>query len=299
MQSLLQRTTAFLTPSTSSTNLSKSSSVQPSPSSNSSSTSSSSPYIFPTVEDPSCILDCSTCTTHYPPKFSIDESDALYGHINGWSTHLLIATGKSDWVRDVADEKGSVMEGIGKLGLEKRGEGGKRCMVSACNMPVPDYGGGGILDEEVGGEGKRERERGETEVLVLPKWEIVEGVRPSEVRGFMEGYVERVGTTMDPVSVSVSADRSSTGRRGEDAKQPVVENGTSQPSYSSSSPSSDQPTSSPSTSSSAPKRPATPAAASPRRSSAASSSATSGPWGCIATSTTSGREAWGFTLSAM
>ena len=49
-----------------------------------------------------------------PKGFKIDESDQLYGHVNGWATHVLVATGKTDWVRNVADEKGSVMEAIEK-----------------------------------------------------------------------------------------------------------------------------------------------------------------------------------------
>jgi len=40
--------------------------------------------------------------------------DKLYGKVDGWATHILVATGKTDWVRDVSDEKGSVMEAIGK-----------------------------------------------------------------------------------------------------------------------------------------------------------------------------------------
>lgn len=49
-----------------------------------------------------------------PKSWSIDEKDELYGHIKGWSTHVLVATGKADWVRDVEDEKGSVMQAFGK-----------------------------------------------------------------------------------------------------------------------------------------------------------------------------------------
>jgi hypothetical protein len=47
----------------------------------------------------------------------VDQEDELYGHVNGWSTHLLVATGKTDWVRDVADEEGSVMEAIDRGGV--------------------------------------------------------------------------------------------------------------------------------------------------------------------------------------
>lgn len=43
--------------------------------------------------------------------------DKMYGNVNGWATHLLVATGKTDWVRDVADERGSLMEAIEKGGI--------------------------------------------------------------------------------------------------------------------------------------------------------------------------------------
>ncbi|KAF7507462.1 hypothetical protein GJ744_010393 [Endocarpon pusillum] len=206
MQSVIQRTKAFLTPSTSSTNVSKSSSAQPSPPSTPASSLSSSPYIFPPVssdstDDPNCLHDCSTCTIHYPSKWSIDESDAIYGHIRGWATHLLIATGKTDWVRDIADEKGSVMRAVGKHGTDL--ENG-RCMVSACNMPVPDYDCHGRRDGEIIGN-RLKNEEGQTEVLVLPKWEIVEDVRPSSIREFLEGYVARQASSMSPISVDPSS----------------------------------------------------------------------------------------------
>lgn len=67
----------------------------------------------PAVDGEECLHDCESCTIKYPRKFDIDEDEPLYGHVKGWSTHLVVATGKSDWVRDVADEKGSVMEAVG------------------------------------------------------------------------------------------------------------------------------------------------------------------------------------------
>ncbi|KAL8689160.1 MAG: hypothetical protein Q9218_005110, partial [Villophora microphyllina] len=68
------------------------------------------PKVDPAVDGEDCDHDCSSCTIKYPSKFNIDEDEKLYGHVNGWSTHMLVATGKTDWVRDVSDEKGSVME---------------------------------------------------------------------------------------------------------------------------------------------------------------------------------------------
>lgn len=61
-----------------------------------------------------CLHDCESCSVRYPRGFKIEEDDALYGGVNGWSTHLIVGTGKTDWVRDVTDEKGSVMEAVGK-----------------------------------------------------------------------------------------------------------------------------------------------------------------------------------------
>lgn len=70
------------------------------------------PKTAPAVDGEDCDHDCDSCTVKYPKSFSIDTEDVLYGHVKGWSTHLLVATGKTDWVRDVADEKGSVMQAV-------------------------------------------------------------------------------------------------------------------------------------------------------------------------------------------
>lgn len=71
------------------------------------------PKVDPAVDGEDCDRDCDSCVVHYPRGFKIDEEDVLYGFVKGWSTHVLVATGKTDWVRDVADEKGSVMQAIG------------------------------------------------------------------------------------------------------------------------------------------------------------------------------------------
>lgn len=68
------------------------------------------PKVQPDVDGPDCLRDCASCPTSYPRSFKVDESDELYGLVKGWATHVLVATGKTDWVRDVADEKGSLME---------------------------------------------------------------------------------------------------------------------------------------------------------------------------------------------
>lgn len=79
-------------------------------------------------------------------------------------------------------------------------------MVSACNMPVPERQAiSAVAAREEEEEGKGECEEGQTQVLVLPKWEIVENVSPNgkSVAEFMEGYVAGLPTTESRVSVSV------------------------------------------------------------------------------------------------
>jgi len=183
MQSVLRRATAMLTPSSSSTSLSKSpsSSFSKAPT-----TTSLFPQVDPAVDGEECLQDCATCTVAYPKKFSIDQSDTLYGHIKGFSTHVIVATGKTDWVRDVTDEKGSVMEAVGRHGTNLQNG---RCMLSASNMPIPGDGADtGILDADKAGSGG-------TDVLILPSWRIWHGIRPRDVPELLDGVVGKGETT--------------------------------------------------------------------------------------------------------
>ena len=78
------------------------------------------PRVDPAVDGEDCDHDCHSCTIQLPANWKIDENGKLYGHVNGWATHMLVATGKTDWKRDVQDEKGSVMEAVGKYGKPPR-----------------------------------------------------------------------------------------------------------------------------------------------------------------------------------
>ena len=73
------------------------------------------------ADGPECEHDCEGCPVSYPRNFKIEESDLLYGHVKGWATHAIVATGKSDWVRDVADEKGSVMQAVDRAAKPSNG----------------------------------------------------------------------------------------------------------------------------------------------------------------------------------
>ncbi|KAG6009851.1 hypothetical protein E4U21_000953, partial [Claviceps maximensis] len=79
------------------------------------------PKTDPATDGDDCLRDCDSCSVRYPRGFKVDEADVLYGQIKGWSTHVVVGTGKTDWVRDVADEKGSVMEAIARADAPTNG----------------------------------------------------------------------------------------------------------------------------------------------------------------------------------
>ncbi|KAB8218856.1 Sucrase/ferredoxin-like-domain-containing protein [Aspergillus novoparasiticus] len=138
----------------------------------------------PAVDGEECLHDCASCTVRYPAKFDVDQEDTLYGNVNGWSTHLLVATGKTDWVRDVADEQGSVMEAIEKGGLEP--SNGK-LKLSASNMPVPDE----YHHHDTG--------KQPTTVLLLPSFTIVDHVTPALAPDLIKYIVNSAPTTTTPL----------------------------------------------------------------------------------------------------
>lgn len=142
----------------------------------------------PEVDGEECLRDCDGCSVHYPAKFKIDEDDALYGHVKGWETHLIVGTGKTDWVRDVTDEKASVMQAVGRVGVDR--SNGK-VMLSASNMPscAHGYDAGGDADGEEEG----------SDCLLLPAWTLIEDVKPSQVDVLMKEVVETSVTNSSPL----------------------------------------------------------------------------------------------------
>ncbi|KAJ6160995.1 hypothetical protein N7470_004391 [Penicillium chermesinum] len=154
----------------------------------------------PAVDGEDCLHDCATCTVKYPAKFDIDMEDKLYGEVKGWATHILVATGKSDWVRDVADEAGSVMEAIEKGGLEPSNG---RLKLSASNMPVPD-------EYHIHESGQQP-----TNVLLLPSFTVVENVTPQLAPDLIENYVNKSLTTTTPLGAAPACVQTEAGKKSE------------------------------------------------------------------------------------
>ncbi|OKL59848.1 hypothetical protein UA08_04700 [Talaromyces atroroseus] len=142
------------------------------------------PKVDPAVDGEDCNQDCASCTIHYPARFDVELSDKLYGNVKGWATHILVATGKADWVRDVADEKGSVMEAIEKGGLSPSNGTLK---LSASNIPVPD-------EYHHAEDGERP-----TTVVLFPAFKIIDHVTPALAPDLIKYFVNPSITTTTPL----------------------------------------------------------------------------------------------------
>ncbi|KAI9809248.1 MAG: hypothetical protein M1825_002539 [Sarcosagium campestre] len=142
------------------------------------------PTVDPAVDGPECLEDCSNCTIAYPRKFKVEEDDQLYGKIKGWATHVLVATGKTDWVRDVEDEPGSVMKAFGKASIEPSNG---RMMLSASNIPLPSYNADAP-------EGQRP-----TSIMLLPAFSIIDNVRPDDVDELTERFINPGPSSTSPL----------------------------------------------------------------------------------------------------
>lgn len=151
------------------------------------------PPTKPEVDGDECLHDCASCSISYPKKFKIDDEDHLYGAINGWSRHLVVATGKTDWVRSVEDEKGSVMEAVGKHGGDV--EGGK-LMLSASNIPLPED-----LKGQYDGPYGPDRP---TTVLLMPSFTYVDNVTPKHVPELIKSVINTAPTNTTPLHPDAS-----------------------------------------------------------------------------------------------
>ncbi|KAK3492267.1 Sucrase/ferredoxin-like-domain-containing protein [Neurospora hispaniola] len=139
------------------------------------------PVVSKEVDGDDCDHDCATCTITYPRSFKIDEEDELFGLIKGWATHVLVATGKTDWVRDVADEKGSVMQAIAGAKAPANG----KLMLSASNIPTPHHPPS--YSEP-------------TTLLLLPAFILIENVTPATVPLVLEKIISQAPTNSTPLA---------------------------------------------------------------------------------------------------
>ncbi|KKK23072.1 hypothetical protein P175DRAFT_0504764 [Aspergillus ochraceoroseus IBT 24754] len=138
-------------------------------------------YIFPTVDaekdGPDCKKDCADCTVQFPSKVKIESSLPLYGHIKEFHTHVLVATGKSDWKEHVENEKGSLMEAFhDNSSKSKHG----RMMISASNLNPPPQESDDNDNNNTQG----------TTILLLPSFKFVDSIQPTDVPTVIDHFID-------------------------------------------------------------------------------------------------------------
>lgn len=81
-------------------------------------------YLFPKVnpkqDGPECLKDCTDCSINFPSNVKVDNTLPLYGNIREFHSHVLVATGRSDWKEKVKQEKGSLMEAFDQHSAKSR-----------------------------------------------------------------------------------------------------------------------------------------------------------------------------------
>lgn len=149
-------------------------------------------YLFPKVnpkdDGPDCSNDCADCTINFPSKVKVESSRPLYGHIKEFHSHVLVATGRSDWKEKVEKESGSLMEAFDSA----KSEHGvcyaclvirqlltliQRIMVSASNLNPPS-------DSLV------EKDPQKTTVLILPSFTYIDSVTQADVPTLISQYID-------------------------------------------------------------------------------------------------------------
>ncbi|KAI9816142.1 MAG: hypothetical protein M1832_005149 [Thelocarpon impressellum] len=147
------------------------------------------PPADPAADGASCLEDCASCTLSYPARFRINDYHDLYGHVRPWATHVLVATGKADWAREVSNERGSLLEALSENGHVGPTNG--EMMLSASDIPLPAADDKHHLPEQR-----------PTSVLILPAFLVVENVTPSDAPFLLTHFISPSPTTTSPLSPS-------------------------------------------------------------------------------------------------
>jgi len=160
--------------------------------------------LFPPIpaDDGDCNHDCDACPIADAAsgsgygrafdKIGIDTSDELWGQVKAYATHVIVATGKTDWIRDVEEIEGSVMAA---LAAKKTVVENGRMMISASNLPPPP-----LPDHE------HEPKNALTDVILLPAFTVLEGVTPADADEIVRNYINPGPTSSTPLAADADAD---------------------------------------------------------------------------------------------
>ena len=147
--------------------------------------SSSSPELpFPVADLDECLACANPCTPEerasYPNYIakSIDRDTPLAGSMKPYSRHILVSTGKLDWIHSIDEEDGSIAQAIHKNLYDKQHGGRKRDGEGRIILSNTSFAPSRI------GSGK-------TEVLVMPEFRLVRNMTHDTGSEFVKRYVDR------------------------------------------------------------------------------------------------------------
>ncbi|QGA19505.1 hypothetical protein EYB26_007194 [Talaromyces marneffei] len=153
-------------------------------------------YIFPTVNTQEdgldCLKDCTDCTVHFPDKFHIDSESKIYGKIKPFATHVLVATGKSDWVSKPEWERGTIVHALCEANSKER------LMVNASNLTAP---------EDKSSTSSADGKENATTVLLLPSFQFIDNVTVPYVPELVSRFIDNddSNTSLTPTEISSSS----------------------------------------------------------------------------------------------
>ncbi|KAF5098824.1 hypothetical protein D0Z00_001883 [Geotrichum galactomycetum] len=117
--------------------------------------------------------DCESCSVSekYPASLSIDTETPLWGTVKAFGTHLLCATGKTDWVHSVTDEKGTLAYALDNNSKKWKLNADAKYQISNSSLSPPEE----YFEHEGSDDTKPSR------LLILPKFVYIDNVTPQTV----------------------------------------------------------------------------------------------------------------------
>ncbi|VVT53127.1 uncharacterized protein SAPINGB_P003417 [Magnusiomyces paraingens] len=151
------------------------------------------------------IADCASCANcsssdlpaseRYPTSLSIDNETPLWGSIKPWSLQILCATGKTDWIHNIFDEKSSVAHALDdsqnhwSSGLTDPATGKKpsaRIVISNSSLPPPDE----YFEYDDDTNDPKDKP---TRVLILPEFVYIENITPNSASADIKPVIDALG----------------------------------------------------------------------------------------------------------
>lgn len=116
--------------------------------------------------------DCDSCTTKYPSSLSINTTMPLWGSVKPWRGHILCATGKTDWVKKVTEQSGTLAHAVAQT-QSSWNKSGKDAEILASSLAPPEE-----YFEHDGPDSERP-----SRLLVLPDFIYINNVTPNSAGG--------------------------------------------------------------------------------------------------------------------